>query len=225
MKGKKIFFSIAIGAVLLTSSKVYGQLNPQVREQGPLFITSVAFAHGVHRFPYNVVPGEEYEIKNTTTANIPVISVSQFMGFQFSPYIALGIGLNFEYWTVKNAFVPIYLDVRGSLMKTNFAPHWYVNLGFANHWNITSIPYKLKGNSSDYVIQGSTSGFMGELGFGFKASVSRNAALVITAFAKVQETSLRYYDGTPPQRIKSLLVNTNANGMYMFAGLKAGIMF
>ena len=192
-----------------------------------MFITSASFFQGLSRFPYNIVPEEEGQIKNSKKANISIINVSQFMGFQFSPHFALGLGLGFEYWTVKNAFVPIYADLRFNLTKGKIAPHLYLNMGYAVRWYIDSKPYTATtGNSNEYIIHGHTSGVFGELGFGVKASVGYSSAIVITASGKVQESAMRYYEGPAlSQGMKPLIVNTNSSGLYLFFGIKVGFVF
>ncbi len=228
MKNKFILFCFfLLGLFVIIPSSSAQQLKT-IQSRGPMFITNVSFQQGISRFPYNVVPGEEGLIKNFKKANISLIGVSQFMGFQFSPYFALGLGIGFEYWTVKNAFTPIYADLRFNMTKGKIAPHAYVNLGYAVRWYIDSKPYKAStGNSNEYIIQGATSGIMGELGLGVKASVGYSSSVVIAVCAKVQESAMRYYDGNtePSQSMKPLLVNTNSNGLYLFLGLKIGFVF
>ena len=130
------------------------------------------------------------------------------MGYQFNPYLCLGIGVGFEYWTVKNAYVPIYVDFRVNMMKTKFAPVWYINLGYSNRWFISSKPYKsTTGNGSDYIIHGSKSGLMGETGFGVKVNVKYSTALNLS------------------QSMKPILVDTDQSCVYISLGVKAGITF
>ena len=229
MKNRLIFccLFVLIGFASVSFSSAQGVKTLQSR--GPMFITSVSFNQGITRIPYNVLPGEEGMKKNLykKTSQISLIGASQFMGFQFSPYFALGLGLGFEYWTVNSAFVPIYADLRFNMTDGKFAPHAYINLGYGNRWFFDSKPYKATiGNSNDFIIHAYTSGFMGEVGLGIKASVGFSNALIITATCKVQESALRYYEGSAPsQSMGPLLVNTNANGLYLSAGIKVGVVF
>lgn len=226
MKHKYILVVILALTLSLSHFSSSAQIRT-IKDRGPLFISSLFFQQSVARIPYNVQPGEENAVHNMKRVNIPAFGFSQFAGYQFSPYIALGLGLNFEYWTVKNAFLPIYADIRFNMTDGKIAPHAYINLGYAIRWHIDSKPYKTSfGTSSDYIIHGYTSGVIGEIGFGLKASVGYKSAIIITAFGKVQESALRYYVGDAPgQNMKPLLVNTNANSLYIFVGLKAGFMF
>jgi hypothetical protein len=228
MNNRFIFLGFYLLILLLVIPSVSAQQKRSMQTRGPMFITNVSFLQSISRLPYNIVKGEEGQIKNyKKTNNISLISVSQFMGFQLSPYFALGLGVGFEYWTVKNAFVPIYADLRFNMSQGKVAPHAYLNLGYATRWQIDSKPYKVStGNSNEYVIHGHTSGIMGELGMGIKASIGHSSAIVITVSAKVQESALRYYQGNNlSQSMKPLLVNTNSNGMYLFLGIKTGFVF
>ncbi|MDR1459987.1 MAG: hypothetical protein LBI60_07210 [Bacteroidales bacterium] len=229
MNNKFISSGLFLLILLLVSPSVSAQQRQTMQTRGPMFITSLSFLQGITRLPYNMEKGEEGQIKNYKKINnISLINVSQFMGFQLSPYFALGLGVGFEYWTVKNAFVPIYADLRFNITKGKVAPHAYLNLGYTNRWHIDSKPYKVStGNSNEYVIHGASSGIMGELGFGVKANVGYSSAVVITASAKIQETAFRYYAGNTPlsQSMKPLIVNTNSSGMYVFLGIKVGFVF
>jgi hypothetical protein len=229
MNNRFIFISFYLLILLLVIPSVSAQQRKTMQTRGPMFITNVSFLQGISRLPYNMKQGEEGQIKNyKKTNNISLINVSQFMGFQLSPYFALGLGVGFEYWTVKNAFVPIYADLRFNMINGRIAPHAYLNLGYSNRWHIDSKPYKVStGNSNEYIIHGATSGIMGELGMGIKASIGHSSAIIITLSAKVQESAFRYYSGynTPSQSMKPLLVNTNSNGMYLFLGIKTGFVF
>ncbi|MDR2410075.1 MAG: hypothetical protein LBE13_18470 [Bacteroidales bacterium] len=229
MNNRFIFLGSFLLVLFTLIPSVSAQRNRTMQTRGPMFITSFSFQQGISRVPYNVIAGEEGQIKNFKKINnISLINVSQFMGFQLSPYFAVGLGVGFEYWTVKNAFVPIYADLRFNMIKGRVTPHVYLNIGYANRWQIDSKPYKVTtGNSNEYVIQGATSGIMSELGIGVKASVGYSSAIVITVSAKMQESAFRYYSGYAPlsQSMKPLLVNTNSNGMYLFFGIKAGFIF
>jgi hypothetical protein len=220
-----ILFAVAISVSCLSLSAQ--RATRTIRDKGPLFISGLSFYQGVARVPYNVLPGEEDATHNMKRVAIPVFSVSQFAGYQFSPYIALGVGINFDYWTLKNAFLPVYADVRFNMTDRKIAPHAYVNLGYAIRWHLDSKPYKAStNNSADYIMHGYTSGVMGEIGLGMKANVGYKTAIVITAFGKVQESALRYYEGASPgQNMKPLLLNKDANSLYIFAGIKVGFMF
>ncbi len=233
--GKKIYnwtiiFLLLIGILPYAYSQRASQRAGDIKEKGPLFITSLSFSQGLARIPYTMEEGENAEGVDKLNKGISNIAINQFLGYQFNPYIALGVGVNFEYWTVKNGFVPIYLDLRVNMMRTRIAPHMYVNLGYANRWFFDSKPYKASnGNASDYVIHGAKSGLMGEIGMGMKFNFAYATGLNLTLFAKFQESTYRYYsseDGSKPaQNIRPIMVNTDRPSMYIFFGLKAGIFF
>lgn len=228
MKNRLIFGFLLALMLFIAVPFSFSQSVRTIQSRGPLFITSLSFHQGITRIPYNVVPGEEGLVKNYKTAsNISLIGASQFMGFQFSPYFALGLGVGFDYWTVKNAFVPVYADLRFNMTDGKFAPHAYINLGYGSRWHFDARPYKATtGNNNDFIVHAATSGVMGEIGLGVKANVGYSTALVITASCKVQESAMRSYEGTLlSQGMKPLLVNTNSDGLYLFAGLKIGVIF
>lgn len=161
--------------------------------------------------------------------NLSIAGVSQVVGYQFSPAIIAGIGVGFEYWTsCRNAFVPIYADLRVNIGTSPIAPQWYLNVGYANRWYIDSKPYisdKL-GNSKTYLIHGDRSGIMAETGIGVKAQVSKNVAIVLAGSFKMQESSVKFYEGDEElTNMKPLLVNTSEHNWYTFAGIKASIIF
>ena len=214
-------------AVVLTTQISCAQTSNMVRTRGPMFITSAAFFQSIARIPYNVEPGMESAIQNGKKVNFFNVMVSQFFGFQFNPYLALGLGVNFEYWTTKTGFVPLYADFRVNMTDGKLAPHCYLNVGYAVSWNIDNRPYEVKtGTGKMFGIHGYTSGLMAETGIGLKANINWASAIVITLAGKVQESSLRYYAGPDlAQGVKPLLVNTNSHGLYFSVGLKASIVF
>jgi len=228
MKSRLVFCCFLVLLFFVMAPFSSAQSVKTIQSKGPMFITSLSFHQGITRIPWEIKPGEEEKIKNLKKVNISLINVSQFLGYQFSPYFALGLGLGFEYWTVNNAFVPVYADLRFNMTSGKIAPHAYINLGYGNRWHINSKPYQAAtGNNYDYVIHGATSGVMGEIGFGVKANVGHSTAIVITASGKVQDSSLRFYGGATPlsQSMRPMLVDSYSNGIYLFAGLKVGIIF
>jgi hypothetical protein len=223
MKNKLIFGCFLVLLFFVATPFSSAQSVKKLQSSGPMFITSLSFHQGITRIP----TGDEDRMKGYKKANISLINASQFLGFQFSPYFALGLGLGFEYWTVKNAFVPVFADLRFNMTDGKIAPHAYINLGYGNRWHMDSRPYKATtGNTNEYIIHGVTSGVMGEIGLGIKASVGYSTALVITASCKVQDSALSYYEGTDlSQSMKPMIINKKSNSMYLFAGLKIGVVF
>lgn len=200
------------------------QANFGRKEYGPTFITSPTFLNGIYKvnYPY-------YETTKDIQNKIPIVGISQFMGYQFSPYFMLGLGVEFDYWTKpRNIFVPIYLDLRVNMMSGDFAPHWYLNVGYGSRWSVDSKTVSAYGiNSKTYVVHGAKSGIMLESGLGIKANVGYSNALILTFTAKAQESALKYHDpatdsgGTQDK----YFANTYAPNWYIFLGVKAGIVF
>lgn len=224
--------SLLITCVLVVVCSWSNMANAQelkyIKEKGPLFITSASFYHGFARIPYAPKEGENEKETEILRQGLPAVSLSQFMGYQFNPYLCLGVGVSFDYWTIKNAFLPVYVDFRVNMTKHRFAPQWYLNIGYASRWYMDSKPYKAgTGNTSEYIIHGAKSGWMAETGFGLKVNVKYSTALIISVFARFQESSLRYYAGStkPSQNIRPLLVNADQSCMYISLGVKAGVAF
>ena len=190
------------------------------KDWGPVFITSPSFMNGIYKVTCN---GKDIQNK------IPVVGISQFMGYQFSHYFMMGLGVEFDYWTKpKNAFVPIYLDLRFNMLNNDFSPHWYLNLGYASHWSVDSKTYSAYGiNSITYVLHGAKPGIMIESGIGVKANASYSNSIILTFTDKVQESAIKYWDpetssgGTQ----EKYFANTYENNWYLFLGVKAGIVF
>ncbi|MBO4282214.1 MAG: hypothetical protein J5873_03365 [Bacteroidales bacterium] len=202
------------------------RIPPTTKNWGPTFITNPVFLQG---FGNIHITNKESGIARDFKNSISVAGVSQTVGYQFSPAIIAGVGVGFEYWTsCRNAFVPIYADLRVNIGDAPIAPQWYLNVGYANRWYIDSKPYvsdKL-GNSKTYVIHGDKSGLMAETGIGVKAQVSQEVAIVLSGIFKMQESSVKFYEGDEElTNMKPLLVNTSEHNWYTFAGIKASIIF
>lgn len=197
------------------------QLSFDRKDWGPVFITSPSFLNGVHKVSYD---GDK-----TTPNKIPVVGLSQFVGYQFSHYFMMGLGVEFDYWTKpRNAFVPIYLDLRFNMLSHDFSPHLYLNIGYGSHWSIDSKTRSAHGiNTNAYVLHGAKPGIMAETGLGVKANASYSNAIIITFTAKVQESTVKFWDpstdtgGTQDKYI----ANKYQNNWYVFLGVKAGIVF
>ena len=229
---KQVLISIGsiIATVVFTTQTSCAQVNREIKTQGPMYITSAAFFQSMVRLPEDVKVGEENVDYNGKKVTFSSVAISQFFGYQFSPYLALGVGVGFDFWTTGkkgNGFVPLYVDFRVNMTDKKIAPHWYINAGFAPRFPINGVPQEIStGTGKMYGIHGYTSGWLGETGFGVKLSISKSAALVIAAAGKAQASALRYYSGIEqPLLLKPLVLNTNSHSIYIFAGLKASIIF
>ena len=221
MKGKYIrLIIIFCFFISLFTNDLQAQHSFSRKDYGPTFITSPSFINGIYK-----VTCDGKDIPN----KIPVVGLSQFMGYQFSPYFLIGLGVEFDYWTKpKNVFVPIYLDLRFNVIDNNIAPHFYLNLGYASRWSVDSKTYSAYGiNSETYVLHGAKSGLMFESGIGIKASASYSNAIIITFTAKVQESAVKFFDreSTAGGTQAKYFANKYENNWYLFLGVKAGIVF
>ena len=64
MRNKYILSVGILVFLLIGNASLTAQTLRVLRDRGPMFITSISFLQGVHRFPYGVVLGEETELKN-----------------------------------------------------------------------------------------------------------------------------------------------------------------
>lgn len=195
---------------------VKAQTNFGRKESGPAFITSPSFLNGVNKISFN---------GQTKINNIPIIGISQFFGYQFSHYFMLGLGVEFDYWTKpRNIFVPIYLDLRVNMTAGDYAPHWYLNLGYGSQWNVDS---KTTSACDKFILEGVKSGIMVESGLGIKANIGYSNALILTFTAKAQETAVKYRDPETNEggTQEKYFANAYAPNWYIFLGVKAGIIF
>jgi len=227
---KQVLISIGsiFAAVVFTTQMSHAQTNRVMKTQGPMYITSAAFFQSVVRLPDDVNAGEENLDYNGKKVNFSSIAISQFFGYQFNEYLALGAGISVDYWTTKSGFIPLYVDFRVNMTDKKIAPHWYINAGYAPRFYVTGVPDKIATGTGAkmYGIHGYTSGWLGETGFGIKASISNSASLLVSISGKAQASALAYYSGVePPLLLKPLIVNTNSHSVYIFVGLKAGIAF
>jgi hypothetical protein len=70
--------------------------------------------------------------------NLPMFSIMLVNGYQFSPYISVGLGVGAEI-SAKNIYnVPIYADLRAYFTTTRLAP--FFNLGFGYNAFIQKLP-------------------------------------------------------------------------------------
>ena len=228
MKRKQVLvLLVAVAALFFIPSSIQAQRTPpNTKYWGPTFITSPVFLQGIGNIH---ITNEESGVVRDFKNSISIAGISQFIGYQFNPYIIAGIGAGFEYWSsCKNAFVPIYADLRVNIGTSPIAPQWYINLGYANRWYMDSKPYisDKQGNSQTYIIHGDKSGLMAETGIGVKAQVSKDVNIVLSGVFKIQESSIKFYRGDEElTNMKPLFVNTSEHNWYKFVGIKAGIIF
>ena len=207
--------------ILFFNNNLFSQASFGRKTSGPAFITSPSFINGIHHVTFN---------ENKVPCNsISVVGLSQFLGYQFSPNFMLGLGVGFDYWIKpKNAFVPIYLDLRFNVIDYDISPHWYLNVGYASQWSVDSKTSKAYGGNTDkYILHGAKPGLMFESGLGIKANASASTSIIITFTAKVQESAVKYFDfeTTSGGGQARYFANTYEKNWYIFIGAKAGILF
>ncbi len=203
-------------------TNLQAQLSHDRKDFGPTFITSPSFLNGIH-----IVTS--HQGSNNINNKTPVVGISQFVGYQFSHYFMMGLGVNFDYWTKpRNAFIPIYLDLRVNMIAYDFSPHWYANIGYGSRWNIDSKAQAAHGiNTDKYVVLGAKPGIMLESGLGIKANASYSNSIILTFTVKAQESAIKYWDPTSSSggTQDKYIPNTYENNWFLFIGVKAGVVF
>jgi hypothetical protein len=89
--------------------------------------------------------------------------LSTINGYTLSPYITLGLGTGFEFWT-NRSFVPFFFDLRTNLFRKENTPFAYVDAGYSLGWINGEL-----GASFGGALVGL--GVGGKFGFGKKAAI------------------------------------------------------
>ena len=190
------------------SSSIFAQEKMIFRENGVQYITSLSFHNGI-----KVVETPSLKLQNS----IPIFSIHQVVGYQFTPYFNLGIGLGFEKWR-KTSFIPMYADMRFNILRGRYSPHILLNLGYSNKWYESPRP-----DPTYMVIHGATEGLFFEGGLGFKAMFKHSRGLFLAVTYKIQETDIKYSDEY--NDMPRLTTNQAIRVMYHFVGIRAGLLF
>ncbi len=178
------------------------------REHGVQYITSLSFHNGIQE-----VETPTLKLQNS----IPIFSLHQVVGYQFSPYFNMGLGLGFEKWR-KTSFIPLYADFRFNILRGRYSPHLMLNLGYSNKWYESPRP-----DPTHMVIHGATEGLFFEGGLGFKAMFKHSRGLFLAVSYKIQETDIKYSDEY--NDMSRLTTNKAKRVMYHFVGIRAGLLF
>lgn len=75
-------------------------------------------------------------IVNFKASGIPIdkgaFSITTSHGYQFNPYIFLGMGFGLDYHAAgKHLFIPLFVDLRTNFSDTNITPFWGTKAGYS----------------------------------------------------------------------------------------------
>ena len=201
---------ILITAILVTTAGQAQNRRPTPARKF-IYMTSIGYATGVGQIKL-----EQQTVQNRNFD----ISVNQLLGYQFNPYVQLGLGAGFDFWK-HTAFIPIYLNITVNFTDTKFVPLFYANMGYSFKWYVSSIPEKM-----DKVVHGTKTGPMGEAGIGMRINLNEKVSLLLAACYKVQYTDIRYTILEPgEQDFSAFSTNRQKNVLYHFAGIRLGVQY
>ncbi|MCK9339241.1 MAG: hypothetical protein M0P38_04540 [Bacteroidales bacterium] len=197
--------------LMIPSAQSQNIKTKRTKESKFVYMTSLGFNAGV-----GILKFENRQIDN----RIMVFNVNQLLAYQFNPYVTSGIGLGVDVWK-KTAFIPLTANLSINFMDHFVTPHWYVNVGYAFKWYVSSKPEVM-----ERVIQGATPGWHLNSGFGAKIKIKDNLALMIAADYRMQNTTLKYSVSTNYDYDYSLVTtNRTVNKYYHFVGVKIGLWY
>lgn len=209
MRNRIIIFVVSLFCVFSSMSTLKAQPIDNFKERGVIYISTFSFANGFNEISY----AENSSIINLTTA----ISVHQIVGYQFNPYLSIGMGLGFEKWK-RTSFIPLYANIRANIFSGRYSPFVNVDFGYSSKWYESPIP-----DPKNLVIDGATEGLYFSGGIGLKVMFSNSAAGIISFEYKLQESSLKWSDEF--NLYKTLTTNQEDRVIYQFIGVRAGILF
>lgn len=180
------------------------------KDRGVIYISSFGFVNGFNDIKYA-------DKKSTITNQITSVSLHQVVGYQFSRYFSLGMGVGFEKWK-HTSFIPLYADLRVNLLSGQFSPFLSVNFGYSSKWYESPVP-----DNQNRVIHGATEGIYFSGGLGLKVMISESAAGIISFEYKLQESSIKWSDKV--NLYPALTTNQEDRVIYQFIGVRAGILF
>lgn len=128
-------------------------------------------------------------IGNSTTnwQNDPVNgSLQTINGYKFNPYLAVGVGVGIDWYTLSRVY-PIFADVRGSLLpKSSVTPIYFAQAGYGFGGSRSDYRWL-----ADYTAHG---GFMASTGVGMQVYINNRTAWLVELGYKMQQVRDRYTD-------------------------------
>ncbi len=211
---KKIAGFLTLIFVLLTATTVQAQTMQDTKHYRSHFIymTTAGYNSGVGTLHYG----------NSKMQNkIPMFSVNQMVGYQFNPYVSLGIELGLDVWK-HTAFIPMTANLTVEFIDRVATPLWYMNAGYAFKWYVSSKPEMMT-----HVIHGAKPGLHLNTGIGAKVQLKEKLHLFIAADYKVQHTTIQYSVVNPTDQYdySSITTNRTDKKFYHFIGLRVGFMY
>lgn len=108
-------------------------------------------------------------------------------GYQFHRSLSVGAGIGFAIYT-RGPLLPIFVDLRGDLLKRQVTPHYYVQGGY--NFPLYPTPEDTDWRQSP-TLEG---GLMGDAGIGIKIHTSYGIAWTLTGGYRIQEIYESYFN-------------------------------
>lgn len=195
----------------LNGITLYSQSSRDNQTKKFVYQTSLGIANGLGDVKYGF---------NTTSNNIPTFKIQQLLAYQFNNYVYMGVGAGIDIWK-KNAFIPLFGNISVNFINRKITPHWYMNLGYALKWYVSSQP-----DISTGIIHATVPGPYGESGLGLKIKFSERLAFVFTANYNVYYSQINYSEVIPGQEdFSNIVTNRYRKTFYHFVGIKLGLLY
>ena len=177
-----------------------------------IYQTSLGYANGFGQIHYGT--------NRILTNAIPTFRIQQQLGYQFNPYLSIGVGAGIDIWK-KNAFIPIFGIFNVNFTKKRIVPHLYMSGGYAFKWYITSKP-----DPVNRVIHATRPGPYSEGGLGVKIVMTDRLSLTLDACYYFFYSQINYSvkeQGQPDH--SHIATNRYDKVPYHFAGVKFGLVY
>jgi len=200
---------ILISLIFIINVKtIYSQSPINFKEQGVIYITSLSFHNGILNTKTPV---------GTFVNNISIFSIHQSIGYMFNSYVSLGMGFGFEKWRYTS-FIPIYADLRISVLDKRYSPYFIINAGYSCKWYQSPSP-----EPEINILNGATEGIYLDGGLGMKVWFTQKNAGYIAASYKIQDSQTKYSDAS--NLTPEITTNCYIKNIYHFIGIKIGVLF
>lgn len=211
MKMTKAKFILMFSVFFGITFQVFPQAIKNKSESKFVYQTSFGFSNGLGKIQFD---------DRSITNNIPTFKVQQLLAYQFNNYIIAGVGGGLDIWK-KSAFIPLYANLSVNFINRNVTPHWYLNVGYAFKWYVSTRP-----DPMTLVIHGAAPGPYGETGLGIKIRMSDRLSFIITANYMAYYSQINYSVVEPDEiDFSKYATNRSMKTFYHFVGLKVGVMY
>ena len=181
-----------------------------IRKENAPVVTNDNYKNSVRAWEYTCIAELNFGLgllegldryKDTARSQYSVL-LSVVNGYTITPYIQLGIGTGLEFWMTR-VFLPIYMDFRTNIYKSDNSPFMYLNIGYSLGW--------MQGNAG-----GGLGGAKVGIGAGAKFRIIKKQVMVLSLGYNLQQTRQWQVNNK---------VETKATRDAHFAIFKVGVIF